>query len=230
MVLTQPQTCKGPEATPRTPPAARGRGCSRTEPLPATKLHIPAPTPALVPRRRLHAALAEGLSRPLTLLAAPAGWGKTTLLSEWMRRPERAGGGWPGSRLTRATTTRCASGRACSAALQGARPGVSDERAGAARLPPPAPAGGGRDRPPQRAGRAPRRDRPRPRRLPRGRGRAGAPVADLPAGAPPRALPPGDRDARRPPAAAGPSAGAGGAGGAAGRRPALHARGGPRPT
>jgi LuxR family maltose regulon positive regulatory protein len=38
----------------------------------------------LVARPRLTARLNEGLTRPLTLLSAPPGFGKTTLLSEWL--------------------------------------------------------------------------------------------------------------------------------------------------
>ena len=50
-----------------------------------TKLYIPPPRPNLVARPRLIARLNAGL-RPghrLTLVSAPAGFGKTTLLSEW---------------------------------------------------------------------------------------------------------------------------------------------------
>ncbi len=47
------------------------------------KLLIPPLPPTLVKRPRLVERLHEGLSRPLTLLSAPAGYGKTTLLSEW---------------------------------------------------------------------------------------------------------------------------------------------------
>jgi LuxR family transcriptional regulator, maltose regulon positive regulatory protein len=36
-----------------------------------------------VPRPRLAELLAEGMNRKLTLVSAPAGFGKTTLLSEW---------------------------------------------------------------------------------------------------------------------------------------------------
>jgi LuxR family transcriptional regulator, maltose regulon positive regulatory protein len=50
-----------------------------------TKLHIPQVSPKLVARPRLLARLADGLTRPLTLISAPAGFGKTTLLSEWRR-------------------------------------------------------------------------------------------------------------------------------------------------
>jgi LuxR family maltose regulon positive regulatory protein len=58
-----------------------------TIPLLKTKLYIPPPRPDLVSRPRLIERLDEGL-RPgckLTLLSAPAGFGKTTLLSEWIR-------------------------------------------------------------------------------------------------------------------------------------------------
>src|SRR3712207_6097846 len=55
-----------------------------TETLLTTKLYIPRAHPNLVPRPRLgELLLAEGMSRKLTLISAPAGFGKTTLLSEW---------------------------------------------------------------------------------------------------------------------------------------------------
>jgi LuxR family maltose regulon positive regulatory protein len=53
-------------------------------PLLATKLHVPPPRPNLVARPRLLAALDQGLSQRLILAAAPAGFGKTTLLSQWI--------------------------------------------------------------------------------------------------------------------------------------------------
>ncbi len=46
-----------------------------------TKLHVPFTRPGLVPRPRLQARVAEGLRRPLTLIIAPAGYGKTTLVA-----------------------------------------------------------------------------------------------------------------------------------------------------
>src|SRR5262252_8119164 len=49
----------------------------------ATKLYVPRPAATLVRRPRLRETLGRGLRGPLTLLAALAGWGKTTLLSEW---------------------------------------------------------------------------------------------------------------------------------------------------
>jgi LuxR family maltose regulon positive regulatory protein len=53
-------------------------------PLLATKLYIPPPRPNVVLRPRLIARLNAGLHRKLTLIAAPAGFGKTTLVSSWI--------------------------------------------------------------------------------------------------------------------------------------------------
>jgi LuxR family maltose regulon positive regulatory protein len=53
-------------------------------PLLATKLYIPPLRPSLVPRPRLIEPLKAGLDRKLVLVSAPAGFGKTTLLSEWL--------------------------------------------------------------------------------------------------------------------------------------------------
>jgi LuxR family transcriptional regulator, maltose regulon positive regulatory protein len=44
---------------------------------------VPRAHPNLVPRPRLSELLAEGIDRKVTLISAPAGFGKTTLLSEW---------------------------------------------------------------------------------------------------------------------------------------------------
>ncbi|WP_438447959.1 LuxR C-terminal-related transcriptional regulator [Gorillibacterium sp. sgz5001074] len=54
------------------------------DPLVATKLFIPALRSGLVPRERLSDRLNEGIGRKLTLVSAPAGSGKTTLVSEWL--------------------------------------------------------------------------------------------------------------------------------------------------
>ena len=55
-------------------------------PILSTKLHIPPPRPSIVRRPRLIEHLNEGLAagRKLTLISAPAGCGKTTLISEWL--------------------------------------------------------------------------------------------------------------------------------------------------
>lgn len=49
-----------------------------------TKLYIPPVPQELVSRPRLIEHLASGIHRKLTLVSAPAGFGKTTLLSEWI--------------------------------------------------------------------------------------------------------------------------------------------------
>jgi LuxR family transcriptional regulator, maltose regulon positive regulatory protein len=53
-------------------------------PLLETKLYIPPPRPDLVQRTHLIDRLSKGIDRKLTLISAPAGFGKTTLLSEWI--------------------------------------------------------------------------------------------------------------------------------------------------
>src|SRR5215216_1138870 len=53
-------------------------------PLLATKLYIPPPRPNVVLRPRLIARLNAGLQHKLTLISAPAGFGKTTLVSSWI--------------------------------------------------------------------------------------------------------------------------------------------------
>ena len=53
-------------------------------PLLATKLFIPPPRPKIVLRPHLVERLNNGLNGKLTLISAPAGFGKTTLVSEWI--------------------------------------------------------------------------------------------------------------------------------------------------
>ncbi|MFN2168528.1 MAG: AAA family ATPase, partial [Anaerolineae bacterium] len=53
-----------------------------------TKLFVPPIRPELVSRPRLIERLNTGQDRKLTLLSAPAGFGKTTLLSEWVTQSQ----------------------------------------------------------------------------------------------------------------------------------------------
>jgi len=50
----------------------------------ATKFHIPSPRPTLVARPRLAERLSLGRQARLTVVSAPAGFGKTTLLADWL--------------------------------------------------------------------------------------------------------------------------------------------------
>lgn len=52
-------------------------------PIVVTKLHVPPPPRAIIPRARLITKLNAGLQGKLVLISAPAGFGKTTLISEW---------------------------------------------------------------------------------------------------------------------------------------------------
>jgi LuxR family maltose regulon positive regulatory protein len=53
-----------------------------------TKLHIPQARPVLVPRPRLIEQINRLQTPCFTLISAPAGFGKTTLLSEWVRQDQ----------------------------------------------------------------------------------------------------------------------------------------------
>jgi LuxR family maltose regulon positive regulatory protein len=50
-----------------------------------TKISIPAPRPTRVERTRLTEQINAGMQRALTLVVAPAGFGKTTLIADWAR-------------------------------------------------------------------------------------------------------------------------------------------------
>jgi LuxR family maltose regulon positive regulatory protein len=56
------------------------------EQLLTTKLYIPPIRPDLVTRSRLINQLNNGLHHKLTLISAPAGFGKTTLVSDWLKK------------------------------------------------------------------------------------------------------------------------------------------------
>jgi len=59
----------------------------------STKLFRPDPRHRTVERTRLHDLLRQGCSLPLTLVVAPAGWGKSTLVADWLRH-DRVTAGW----------------------------------------------------------------------------------------------------------------------------------------
>ena len=50
----------------------------------ATKLYVPPTRPELVSRPRLLERLNAGLDGKLTVISAPAGFGKTTLVASWL--------------------------------------------------------------------------------------------------------------------------------------------------
>jgi LuxR family maltose regulon positive regulatory protein len=60
-----------------------------TTPLLTTKLYTPTIRPELLPRPRLIERLNAGLHRKLTLISAPAGFGKTALVTEWFHGADR---------------------------------------------------------------------------------------------------------------------------------------------
>ena len=65
--------------------------CSMSAPILATKLYIPQSRPGIVRRPRLIERLNVGCTHGsrLTLISAPAGFGKTTLVSEWVAACDR---------------------------------------------------------------------------------------------------------------------------------------------
>src|SRR5438270_1198452 len=54
------------------------------DPLLATQLHVPRPRPHMVHRPCLIQRLQQGMERALILISAPVGFGKSTLLSDWL--------------------------------------------------------------------------------------------------------------------------------------------------
>jgi hypothetical protein len=84
------------------PPTA---GSAERDALLATKLHLPRSRGGFLARPRLLERLTEGTTSELTLVWAPAGFGKTALLADWAHRSQQPGYHW-----TRATTTRAGSG------------------------------------------------------------------------------------------------------------------------
>jgi LuxR family transcriptional regulator, maltose regulon positive regulatory protein len=98
----------------------------------ATKLHVPRPRPGFVPRPRLLEQLSKGTASALTLVCAPAGFGKTSVLAEWSRhrRPPLA---WLS--LDRGDSDPARFWRYVAAALDGLRPGIAQQVAALLRGP-----------------------------------------------------------------------------------------------
>ncbi|MFY9933594.1 MAG: hypothetical protein WAK82_36865, partial [Streptosporangiaceae bacterium] len=103
------------------PPAAAQTGAAASEQdvLLATKLHMPGQRPGFVARPRLVGALGEGL----VLVCAPAGFGKTALLADWLQS-----GGRPVAWLSLDTgdSDPVRFWRHVVAALDRARPGIGE--------------------------------------------------------------------------------------------------------
>jgi LuxR family transcriptional regulator, maltose regulon positive regulatory protein len=70
----------GTDTIPVSPVSTR----TQHDPLLATKFTPPRPRSHLVPRSRLIERLQQGMECALTLVSAPAGFGKTTLLTQWL--------------------------------------------------------------------------------------------------------------------------------------------------
>jgi LuxR family maltose regulon positive regulatory protein len=66
------------------PPLRTVEPNKRDDPLLATKLHQPRPRSRLVSRSHLVERLQQSMEHVLTLVSAPAGFGKTTLLAQWL--------------------------------------------------------------------------------------------------------------------------------------------------
>jgi ATP/maltotriose-dependent transcriptional regulator MalT len=71
------------------PPATTPAASTERDVLLATKLHVPQTRRGFVARPRLVDRLAQAQGGELTLVCAPAGFGKTALLADWARRDPR---------------------------------------------------------------------------------------------------------------------------------------------
>jgi LuxR family transcriptional regulator, maltose regulon positive regulatory protein len=71
-------------ATESEPALAERSRNDHDDPLLATKLSVPRPRPTVVPRQSLYARLDDGVSRAVVIISAPAGFGKSTVLTSWL--------------------------------------------------------------------------------------------------------------------------------------------------
>ena len=62
-----------------------------SEPILRTKLHPPRVTADIIPRTRLVKLLVDGCDRAMTLISAPAGYGKSIVASQWLGASSRPG-------------------------------------------------------------------------------------------------------------------------------------------
>jgi LuxR family maltose regulon positive regulatory protein len=117
------------------PPAVApvGVAASERDVLLATKLHLPRLQPGFIARPRLVEALDDGLARRLILVCAPAGFGKTALLADWVRSGDHPVA-WLS--LDEADNDPARFWRHAVAALDRAHPGIG-ERVGPLLGPPP---------------------------------------------------------------------------------------------
>jgi LuxR family maltose regulon positive regulatory protein len=78
------------------------------ESLLTTKYHCPAPAPDLVARPQVIGLLEAGLRDRLTLISAPAGFGKTTAVVQWLGEAQRVTRNEPGNQTAMARHERVA--------------------------------------------------------------------------------------------------------------------------
>ncbi len=102
---------------------SRQQAAVEQDTLVATKVRLPSSRPDLVPRPRLMAQLDRQAQRGLVLVCAPAGYGKTVLLTEWARRGRRQAA-WLS--LDAADNDPARFWRHILAALEQVRPGIGD--------------------------------------------------------------------------------------------------------
>jgi LuxR family maltose regulon positive regulatory protein len=112
-------------------------------PLLETKFYVPRPRRGLVPRPRLSERLDRGAASKLVLVSAPAGFGKTTLLSEWLAAEPGAAAGerlaaWLS--LDRADNDPASFWTYVIATLRTAAPGIGDAALTLLQAPQPPPA------------------------------------------------------------------------------------------
>ena len=93
-------------------------------PLLETKLYVPRRRRGLVPRPRLSERLSRGAEPTLTLVSAPAGFGKTTLLAEWLAAAPAGGRSAAWLSLDQSDNDPASFWTYLIAALQTAAPGV----------------------------------------------------------------------------------------------------------